>query len=144
MSAIKGQPLPAILFANDLLEGDVIFLGPSGWTRNPAEAAIARTQDEADALQATGAAAAARNEVVDVYLAEVSLDPAGRPTLPVPIAFSDPELDSGTQFDLVPDVEPQFMRVHVSGNDLGTYAVSVSDFYCFGWVWPVYDGFWAC
>ena len=80
MSAIKGQPLPAILFANDLLEGDVIFLGPSGWTRNPAEAAIARTQDEADALQATGAAAAARNEVVDVYLAEVSLDPAGRPT----------------------------------------------------------------
>ncbi|MGE0880489.1 MAG: hypothetical protein AB7L13_21740 [Acidimicrobiia bacterium] len=71
-------------------------------------------------------------------------EPSGRPTLPTPIGFATPGLDSGTQFDLVPDVEPQFMRIHVSGNNLGTYAISVSDFYCFGWVWPIYDGFWAC
>jgi len=80
MSAIKGQPLPAILFANDLLDGDVLFLGAGGWTRNPAEAAIATTQAEADALQSIGDAAAARNEVVDVYLAEVSVDADGRAT----------------------------------------------------------------
>lgn len=80
MSATKGQPLPAILFANDLREGDVLFLGVAGWTRNPAEAVIARTQAEADALRTTGDAAAARNEVVDVYLAEVALDARGFPT----------------------------------------------------------------
>jgi sulfite reductase (NADPH) hemoprotein beta-component len=80
MSAIKGQPLPAILFANDLREGEVLFLGAAGWTRNPAEAAIAHTQAEADALQATGDAAAACNDVVDVYLAEVALDAVGHPT----------------------------------------------------------------
>ena len=79
MSATKGQPLPAILFANDLLDGDVLFLGAAGWTRDPAGAAIAQTQDEADALQKRGDASAARNEVVDVYLAEVALDGAGRP-----------------------------------------------------------------
>ena len=79
MSATKGQPLPAILFANDLLDGDVLFLGPDGWTLDPAQAAIARTQEEADALQKRGDASAARNEVVDVYLAEVALDGAGRP-----------------------------------------------------------------
>ena len=83
MSATKGQPLPALLFANDLREGDVLFLGAAGWTRDPAEAAIAHTQAEADALQATGDAAAARNEVVDVYLAEVVVDAVLSP-LPQP------------------------------------------------------------
>ncbi|HMN70681.1 MAG TPA: DUF2849 domain-containing protein [Rhodoblastus sp.] len=80
MSAAKSQPLPAILFANDLLDGDVVFLGAYGWTRNPAEASIATTQAEADALLSAGESYAARNEVVDVYLAEVALDSLGRPT----------------------------------------------------------------
>lgn len=80
MSAIKAQPLPAILFANDLLEGDVLFLGTNGWTRDPAAAAIAFTQADAEALQADGDASAARNEVVDVYLAEVAVDAFGRAT----------------------------------------------------------------
>lgn len=80
MSAARSQPLPAILFANDLRDGDVVFLGAYGWTRNPAEASIATTQAEADALLEAGESYAARNEVVDVYLAEVAVDSLGRAT----------------------------------------------------------------
>ncbi len=71
---------PQILFANDLREGDVVFLGPSGWERDHRRAAIARTGEEAAALEARGKLDIARNNVVDVYLSDVSLDGEGVPT----------------------------------------------------------------
>ena len=81
-AAAKRPPLPAILLANDLLDGDVVFAkaGRDGlaWTRDPALAEIARDDAAAEALEAFAAAEFARNHVVDAYLVDVALD-TGRP-----------------------------------------------------------------
>ena len=69
-----------ILTANDLLEGDVIFLGEAGWLRDHRGARIARNADEAKALEAVGAADKAARKIIDPYLVEVSLDADGTPT----------------------------------------------------------------
>ena len=45
MSQTRHPPLPVILLANDLLDGDVVFFHDGGWTRDPALADIA--SDEA-------------------------------------------------------------------------------------------------
>ncbi|PZU92107.1 MAG: DUF2849 domain-containing protein [Chelatococcus sp.] len=81
-TAPKRPPLPAILLANDLLDGDVVFATTAGdglaWTRDPALARIARDDATAEALEAFAAAEFARNHVVDAYLVDVTLD-SGRP-----------------------------------------------------------------
>ena len=69
-----------ILTANDLLEGDAIFLGETGWLRDHRAARIAGTPDEAKALEAIGAAAKAAMKIVDPYLVEVALEADGTPT----------------------------------------------------------------
>lgn len=71
-----------ILTANDLLEGDVVFLADGGWSRNHRLARIARTPEEAKALEAVGAAEKAARRIVDPYLVEVAIDADGAP-LPV-------------------------------------------------------------
>ena len=70
---------PKIVSANDLLDGDVVYLTPAhGWTRRLAEAAVAH--DEAAAAALLAAAAAQPGAVVGPYLADVALDgPAPRP-----------------------------------------------------------------
>lgn len=69
---------PQVATANDLLEGDVVYLTEAGgWTRDHAEAAVARDKETAEALLALGAAQA--GAVVGVYLAEAALDDDGRP-----------------------------------------------------------------
>jgi hypothetical protein len=73
MSSAKLPKLPAILLANDLLDGDVVVRTQAGWSRNPAEAAIAADENAALTLEAEGRAAMARNEVVDAYLVEVDI-----------------------------------------------------------------------
>ena len=55
-------PLPAILLANDLLDGDVVFRTATGWSRDPAEALVAADTDTAAALDTEAKAAMARNE----------------------------------------------------------------------------------
>ena len=68
----RTAPQLSILTANRLGDGTVVFLDPAGtWKETVAEAAVARTPDEAKALEARGARDAARNMVVDPYLAEV-------------------------------------------------------------------------
>ena len=68
-----------IVTANDLLEGDVVFLTPDGaWRRAPEAAAIAETPEGAARLLAI--ATGHEGKVVGPYLAEVTLDAAGRPT----------------------------------------------------------------
>lgn len=69
---------PQVLTANDLVEGDSIFLGSNGWVRDIALARVAESARDAEALSATGAAAESANIVVGPYLIDVRLE-AGRP-----------------------------------------------------------------
>jgi sulfite reductase (NADPH) hemoprotein beta-component len=70
---------PQILFANDLRDGEVLFLGADGWTRDHRAAVVARDSAAAAALEARGKAEVATNRVVDVYLADVAVDADGAP-----------------------------------------------------------------
>jgi len=70
---------PRILTANDLLEGDVVFLGHGGWVRDHRAARVARNAEEAAAIEALGAEARAARQIIDPYLIEVSLEADGTP-----------------------------------------------------------------
>jgi hypothetical protein len=82
----KRPPLPAILLANDLLDGDVIFRTANGWTRDPAAALVAEDAATADRLEAEGQAAFEARQVVDVYLVDIARDAGG---VPVPRHFRE-------------------------------------------------------
>lgn len=87
---VKRPPLPAILLANDLLDGDVVFAiagadGRLGWTRDPGLALIAADDAAAERLEGFAAAALAAQQVVDAYLVDVELTAAG----PVPRHFRE-------------------------------------------------------
>ena len=69
-----------ILTANDLLEGDVVFLGEAGWVRDHRAARIVRDGDDAKALEAIGAAAKTARKIVDPYLVEITIETDGTPT----------------------------------------------------------------
>lgn len=86
MAQTKLPPLPVILLANDLLDGDVVFKTAFGWSRDPSEALIAQHEDVAFRLQEAGQAAMARNEVVDAYLVDVAIEDGG---LPLPRHFRE-------------------------------------------------------
>ena len=75
----KAPSLPAIVIANDLLDGDVIFLGTNSWEQSHVRAAIARTQEEADSLLARAQLDFKANRIVDPYLAVVTLHSDGTP-----------------------------------------------------------------
>lgn len=78
MSIAKPPALPAILLANDLLDGDVVFRTVDGWSRDPSQAMVARDATTVDALAAAASIALAANEVVDAYLVDVVLGSDGR------------------------------------------------------------------
>lgn len=80
-----GTPLPAILIANDFLDGEVVFLGSAGFERDHRRALVARTQAEADALSARAALAFKDNAIVDPYLAQVALGEGG----PTPVHYRE-------------------------------------------------------
>ncbi|MFO1125450.1 MAG: DUF2849 domain-containing protein [Methylocystis sp.] len=71
---------PQILIASNLTDGEVVFLGPSGWERDHRRARIARNAEEAAALEASGKRDISANRVVDVYLADVEIGGDGVPT----------------------------------------------------------------
>jgi len=74
----KRAPDVAVLTANRLHDGIVVFLSADGrWVEGIEAAAVARSPDEARALQEQGARDAAANLVVEPYLAEVA-EAAGR------------------------------------------------------------------
>ena len=79
MAAVKRPPLPVILVANDLLEGDVIFAAEHGWTRDPRAAKVARDEPTAQALEDFGASEFRQSKIVDPYLVDVELTPEGAP-----------------------------------------------------------------
>ena len=68
--------LPKIITANDLLEGDVIYLTQSGeWTRDHDEALVVTDPKQAEALLAK--AETQSDRLVGAYLADVHLDGNG-------------------------------------------------------------------
>ena len=69
---------PVVITANDLIEGDSVFLGALGWVRDIAEARVALSADEAAVLEQAGIEGEDGNIVVGPYLIEVSVA-AGRP-----------------------------------------------------------------
>lgn len=76
--------LPQVATANDLFEGDVIYLtADNTWTREHAEAAVAETPEAAEALLA--AAEAFPGQVVGPYLADAQIVD-GRPA---PVHFRE-------------------------------------------------------
>ena len=79
MATAKRPPLPLILMANDLLEGDVLFRTSSGWSKNPAEALVAQDNATADALETSGKAAFSQQQVVDPVLVDVTIGADGVP-----------------------------------------------------------------
>jgi len=80
--APKRPPLPAILLANDLLDGDIVFAAVEAellaWTRDPAQALVAADEAAAERLEAFAAAELRGNKVVDAYLVDVATE-SGRP-----------------------------------------------------------------
>lgn len=86
----KRPPLPAILLANDLLDGDVVFAiaeadGLLGWTRDPSLALVAAGDAAAERLEGFAVAELAAQHVVDAYLVDVELTANG----PVPRHFRE-------------------------------------------------------
>lgn len=71
---------PQILVASNLADGEVVFLGASGWERDHRRARVARSAEEASALEASGKRDISANRVVDVYLADVEIGGDGAPT----------------------------------------------------------------
>jgi hypothetical protein len=75
---------PQVVAANDLLEGDAVWLGPSGaWVRDIRAAEVIWDEARAGALLA--AAGAQPDRIVGAYLAEVHPDPEG----PRPVHFRE-------------------------------------------------------
>ncbi|MEO1315706.1 MAG: DUF2849 domain-containing protein [Pseudomonadota bacterium] len=66
---------PVVFAANDLIEGDSVYLGAEGWTRDIRGAAVAETREARDVLAARAEGDAAI--IVGPYDVEVSLEPAG-------------------------------------------------------------------
>jgi len=78
------QPFsPKVITANALLEGDVVYLGDTGWTRDLAQATV--LTDEADAELRLIEASAQTGTVVGVYLMEVQTENG----LPAPTHFRE-------------------------------------------------------
>ena len=70
---------PQILIANDLLDGEVLFMGKAGWLRDHRTAVVATSEEAAEALLAQGKAEMAANKVVDAYLVDIAISPDGHP-----------------------------------------------------------------
>lgn len=76
---------PQIVTANDLFEGDVIYLTASGdWSRDHGDAAVAHDPDKAERLLAI--AQGQPNRIVGAYLADATIGPDGRPA---PVHFRE-------------------------------------------------------
>lgn len=77
MATVKRPPLPVILVANDLLEGDVVFAAVDGWTRDPRQALVADEEAAAEALERFGAEEFRQSRIVDAYLVDVQVNTDG-------------------------------------------------------------------
>jgi Protein of unknown function (DUF2849) len=74
----KRPPLPVILLANDLLDGDIVFWTGNAWSLDLADAAMASDDPTAVMLEQAMAHELAANRVVDAGLVDVTIDGFGR------------------------------------------------------------------
>lgn len=74
---------PKVITANALIEGDVVYQTPFGWTRSLEEAEVFTDQAHAELRLIEASAESAH--VVGVYLADVKLKGA----VPVPVHFRE-------------------------------------------------------
>jgi Protein of unknown function (DUF2849) len=72
--AMSKKLIDKILIANDLLSGEVMFMGQQGWILTHHKAKIAQTEEEQIALNELGLKSMANNQVVDAYLIDIALD----------------------------------------------------------------------
>ncbi|RIY02475.1 DUF2849 domain-containing protein [Aureimonas flava] len=75
----KGPKLPVIMSANDLLDGEVVFLTREGWTLDPRAALVADDAETAAWMEEEGRRGVGENRIVDPYLVAVSRDAGGLP-----------------------------------------------------------------
>lgn len=88
---------PQVLTGNLLSDGMVVFLGPDGSWRNDIDTArLARSQEDAAALEAEGAAAVKASLLVDPYLVEVEETEDGF----VPVKFRERRRIAGPSVNL--------------------------------------------
>src|SRR4051812_14156650 len=71
---VKRPPLPVVLLANDVLDGDVVFHSGATWSLQPDEALVASDDAAAATLEAVRDAAEASGEVIEPYLVTVAPD----------------------------------------------------------------------
>lgn len=95
----KGPKLPVIMSANDLLDGEVVFLTREGWSFDPKAALVANDAETAAWMEEEGKAAFRANRVVDPYLVEVT---PGENGLPVANHFREAIRQKG------PSILPQY------------------------------------
>jgi hypothetical protein len=76
---------PYVATANRLLDGEVVFLGATGWAPRIERATVARSDGEAKALEALLKQSEAVNEVIAGYLVEVALTDHG----PRPVRYRE-------------------------------------------------------
>ena len=96
---------PQIVSANDLLEGDVVYLDGSGtWTRDLGEAAVAHDEEAGQALLVS--ALAQQDRIVGPALIEISISAAG---VRKPVHYRDIFRERGpsNRPDLVRQSEPR-------------------------------------
>lgn len=84
--APTSQKLPAILMANDFLDGDVVFWTGLDWSRDLREAAVVEDIANALAFEEAAREAFAQGRVVDAYLVDITPDQNG---IPVPNHFRE-------------------------------------------------------
>ena len=70
----KRPPLPLILTANDLLDGDVVYFTRAGWSRDRVAAFVATDEAAGEALEASLEEAFEDGAVVEPYLIEAGQD----------------------------------------------------------------------
>jgi len=75
-----------VLTANDLVAGDVVFLGARDWVADIGDALVAATPEEAARLEARGAEARTGSGIVDPYLVAVAMSADG---VPQPLHFRE-------------------------------------------------------
>jgi hypothetical protein len=78
MATAKPPARPAILSANALLGGEVVYFGAAGWTVRLDEALVAADADVLARLEAVLADPGTERDVVDPAFVAVTLDDAGR------------------------------------------------------------------
>jgi hypothetical protein len=77
-SSVKRPPLPVILLANDLLDGDIVFWTGTAWSLALADATVASDDSAAARLEQAMIYELAANRVVDAGLVDVAVDGFGR------------------------------------------------------------------